>query len=41
LRDFRRARDLEPMPDDVVNRYDTGYTNDADRDGKALVFEPS
>jgi hypothetical protein len=40
LRDFRRARDLEPMPADVVARYDHGYAGD-DHEGKVLVFKPA
>jgi len=36
LRDFRRARDLAPMPDDVVAKYDIeGLDSNA-----VLVFEP-
>jgi hypothetical protein len=36
LRDFRRGRDDSPMPDDVVERYDSG---DKPKDA-VLVFEP-
>ncbi len=39
LRDFRRARDLDEMPADVVNRYDTGYVDERAHDGKVLVFK--
>ncbi len=41
LRDFRRARDLDPMPADVVARYDHGYTDADAHDGKVLVFKPA
>ncbi|MGE0880622.1 MAG: phytanoyl-CoA dioxygenase family protein [Acidimicrobiia bacterium] len=36
LRDFRRASDLAPMPDDVVDQYDVGAKND----DAVLVFSP-
>lgn len=40
LRDFRRARDLAPMPEEIVARYDIGYGSEADRANKVLVFQP-
>jgi hypothetical protein len=36
LRDFRRASDLAPMPDDIVDRYDVGSGADAG----VLVYTP-
>jgi hypothetical protein len=36
LRDFRRASDLAPMPDDIVARYDVGSESEG-----VLVFNPS
>lgn len=35
LRDFRRSEDLEPMPEDVVRRYDNSSAEEG-----ALVFRP-
>lgn len=40
LRDFRRASDLAPMPDEIVAKYDIGYGSDVDRLDKVLVFQP-
>ena len=36
LRDFRRARDLAPMPDEIVRQYDSAEPADG-----VLVFDPS
>lgn len=40
LRDFRRARDLAPIPEEIIARYDNGYGADADKTDKVLVFQP-
>ena len=40
LRDFRLARDLSPMPEELVARYDIGYASDVDRIDKVLVYKP-
>jgi hypothetical protein len=41
LRDFRRARDLAPMPEELAARYDVGYRDEASHSGKVLVYRPS